>query len=111
MRLPANEVEQLLADAGPTVSVSLTAACMGISRSTAYDYANRDELGVPVLRLGRRTLRIPTAELRKVLGLAREATSSSSAFEAPYTPDGHGRAFARMGTGTVPSGERHGAVA
>lgn len=67
----ANAVERLLADAGATVSIATVAQCYGIHRQTAYDLAQRGELGVPVLRLGRR-LRVPTAELRRTLGLAVE---------------------------------------
>lgn len=65
----ANTADRLLADAGPTVSIPTVAKCFGIHRVTAYDLAQRGELGVTVLRLGR-TLRVPTAELRRVLGLA-----------------------------------------
>lgn len=59
---------KILADAGPTVTIPTVAKCLGIHRVTAYELARRGELGVPVLRLGR-TLRVPTAELRRVLGL------------------------------------------
>lgn len=68
----------LLADAGPTVSVPLAGRCLGVNRSTAYELAARDELGVPVLRLGR-SLRIPTAELRRVLGLGERDEGGSAA--------------------------------
>lgn len=61
--------DELLANAGPTVTISTVAKCFNIHRQTAYERARRGELGVPVLRLGR-TLRVPTAELRRVLGLA-----------------------------------------
>lgn len=64
-----SSADKLLADAGPTVSISTVAQCFGIHRQTAYERARRGDLGVPVLRLGR-TLRVPTAELRRVLGLA-----------------------------------------
>lgn len=63
-----NPAERLLAEAGPTVGIELVAKCFGIHRTTAYEFAKRGELGVPVLRVGRR-LRVPTAELRRVLGL------------------------------------------
>lgn len=64
-------VEELLREAGLTVDIPTVARCYGIHRVTAYELAKRDELGVPVLRLGR-TLRVPTAELRRVLGLEVE---------------------------------------
>jgi hypothetical protein len=73
----------LLADAGPTVSVPLAGRCMGLHRATAYEKAARGELGVTVLRLGR-TLRVPTAELRRVLGLG-ERDEGGSAARATYT--------------------------
>lgn len=60
--------DQLLASAGPTVGIPTVAECFGIHKVTAYEKARRGELGVTVLRLGR-TLRVPTAELRRVLGL------------------------------------------
>lgn len=41
--------DRLLADAGATVSITTVAKCFGIHRSTAYELAQRDELGVPVL--------------------------------------------------------------
>jgi excisionase family DNA binding protein len=59
---------QILAEAGPTVSLTEAATCLGISRDTAYTLARRGELGVRVLKLGSRK-RVPTAELRRVLGL------------------------------------------
>jgi excisionase family DNA binding protein len=55
-----------LTHAGPTISVPECARVLGISRDTAYTLAARDELGVPVLRLGR-SMRIPTAALRRKL--------------------------------------------
>lgn len=61
----------LLEGAGPTVGIETVAKCFHIHRTTAYELAKRGELGVPVLRLGR-TLRVPTAELRRVLGLGEE---------------------------------------
>ncbi|MGH4013154.1 MAG: helix-turn-helix domain-containing protein [Pseudonocardiaceae bacterium] len=64
---------KLLADAGPTVSVPETATVLGISSDTAYALAKRGELGVRVLRYGRK-LRVPTADLRRVLGIEDGAT-------------------------------------
>jgi len=59
---------RVLDSAGPTVGVEDVAKCYGISRATAYNLAKRGELGVRVLQLGKR-LRVPTADLRRVLGL------------------------------------------
>lgn len=64
--------DRLLADAGATVSITTVAKCFGIHRTTAYELARHGALGVPVLRLGR-ALRVPTAELRRVLGLDQSA--------------------------------------
>lgn len=56
-----------LATAGPTISVPEVAKLLGISKATAYALAGRDELGVRVLKLGR-SMRIPTADVRRLLG-------------------------------------------
>ena len=68
----------LLADAGPTVSVPLAGRCLGVHRSTSYGLAQRGELPVPVLKVGKR-LRVPTAELRRVLGLGERDEGGSAA--------------------------------
>lgn len=62
---------EILASAGPTISVPEYAKVMGISRDTAYALAARDELGVRILRLGR-SKRIPTADVRRLLGEGAE---------------------------------------
>ncbi|TDV40105.1 helix-turn-helix domain-containing protein [Actinophytocola oryzae] len=62
---------EILADAGPTVSIPEAATVLGISRGHGYALAGRGELeavGVRVLRLGARW-RVPTADLRRVLGV------------------------------------------
>lgn len=58
---------QLLAAAGPTISVGDAAKVLGISRAHAYALAKRGELGVRVLQLGNRLV-VPTVELRRVVG-------------------------------------------
>jgi hypothetical protein len=58
----------LLADAGPTVSIGTTAKVLGISRAHCYALAERGELGIRVLRLGKRWV-VPTVELRRAVGL------------------------------------------
>jgi excisionase family DNA binding protein len=50
----------------PTVSVEEAAGWVGLGRSAAYEAVRRGEL--PVLHFGR-TLRVPTARLRAMLGL------------------------------------------
>lgn len=37
-----------------TLNIEEVAACLNINRSTAYELARRDDLPVPVIRLGRR---------------------------------------------------------
>jgi excisionase family DNA binding protein len=59
---------RLLDEAGPTVSLAEAAMVLGISYNTASAAARRGELGVRALRYGRRW-RIPTADLRRVLGI------------------------------------------
>lgn len=71
-----SDAYQLLAEAGPTVDIPTVAKCYGIHRNSAYELASRDELGVPVLKLGR-ALRVPTAELRRVLGLTDDGPARS----------------------------------
>lgn len=68
--------DRVLDGAGLTVGIEDVAKCFGIARGTAYDLANRGELGVRVLRLGKR-LRVPTADLRRVLGLDDEPDSAA----------------------------------
>lgn len=53
-------------DLPATISITEAAALLGIGRNQAYQAAARGEL--PVLRLGRRLL-VPTAPLRRMLGL------------------------------------------
>lgn len=59
---------EIIATAGPTVSIPEAAAVLGISRGLAYQLAAQDALGVKVLRLGAR-LRVSTASLRNAVGL------------------------------------------
>jgi excisionase family DNA binding protein len=49
-----------------TYTIEETAAKLGISRNLCYELARREELPVPVLRLGRRCL-IPKAALDRIL--------------------------------------------
>ena len=58
----------------PTVSVEQAARWLGLGRSAAYVAAARGEL--PTLRFGR-TLRVPTASLRRMLGIDPEPESAS----------------------------------
>jgi excisionase family DNA binding protein len=51
-----------------TLTIPQVAALLGISRNTAYELAARNELPVPVLRLGRRVL-VPRESMLRVLGI------------------------------------------
>ena len=54
-----------------TLTVEETARLLGIGRNLAYELAARDELPVPVIRLGRRIL-VPREPLLRALGVSRE---------------------------------------
>jgi excisionase family DNA binding protein len=57
------------AAAVPTLRVEQAGEFLGLGRSSAYEAARRGDL--PVLRFGR-TLRVPTARLRVLLGIDPE---------------------------------------
>jgi excisionase family DNA binding protein len=59
---------KLLTEAGPTVSLAEAAQVLEISYNTANALVRRGELGVRALRYGRRW-RIPTADLRRLVGV------------------------------------------
>ena len=64
-----------------TLTIEEVAAALGIDRSTAYDLAARDDLPVPVIRLGRRLV-VGRAALERVLAgdvLAREGSGDDAA--------------------------------
>lgn len=50
----------------PTVTVEEAAGFLGIARGSAYEAARRGDL--PTIRVGRRLL-VPTAALRRMLGM------------------------------------------
>jgi excisionase family DNA binding protein len=60
----------------PTVSVEQAGEWLGLGRSSAYEAARRGE--IPTLRFGR-SLRVPTARLRVLLGLDPEPEGDSPA--------------------------------
>ena len=51
-----------------TVTIEEAAVLLGISRNLTYELAARDELPVPVIRLGRRIL-VPREPLLEALGV------------------------------------------
>lgn len=64
----------------PTVSIEEAGRWCGLGRSAAYEAARRGEL--PTLRFGR-SLRVPTARLRVMLGLDPEPSNASPAAVVP----------------------------
>lgn len=68
----------------PTLTVADAAQALGIGRNAAYEAVQRGEL--PSLRLGRRVL-VPTAQLRRMLGLdlEREDAAGSDTGDASST--------------------------
>jgi len=64
------------AEERPTVSVEEAAGWFGLGRSAAYEAVRRGEL--PSLRFGR-SLRVPTAAARRLLGLDQETASDTPA--------------------------------
>jgi len=55
----------------PTLSVEEAAQALGISRGSAYEAARRGDF--PTIRIGRRLL-VPTAALRRLLGVDEVAS-------------------------------------
>jgi len=54
----------------PLIDLPTTARALGIGRSQAYSLALADQLPVPVLRIGARTLRIRSADVRALLRIS-----------------------------------------
>lgn len=79
---------RILAAAGPTISLPETAQVLGISRAHAYALAKRGELGVRVLRLGNRFV-VPTAELRREVGLEADPAAPHHSGDQPPQCTGH----------------------
>jgi len=60
-------------DQQPTLTVAEAGDVLGLSRSSAYDAVTRGD--IPTIRIGRRLL-VPTAALRRMLGLDAEVAAS-----------------------------------
>ena len=58
----------------PTISVNQYAALMGVDRTTAYAAVKNGE--VDAIRVGSKRIRIPSAPLRRLLGLDEAATGA-----------------------------------
>lgn len=68
--------------AKPTLTVEEAAPLLGLNKSTLYALIARDECPVPYIKLGagrRPAIRIPTAPLRKLLGLTETAATEKVA--------------------------------
>jgi excisionase family DNA binding protein len=65
-----------------TLTIEEVAAVLGIGRTLAYDLARRDELPVPVLRLGRRLV-VSRVALERTLGFDDVRERSGPAPTAP----------------------------
>ncbi|MGH8873899.1 MAG: helix-turn-helix domain-containing protein [Acidimicrobiia bacterium] len=63
-----------MSDERLTYTIPEVAGLLGIGRNLAYELAARDELGVPVLHLGRRLL-VPKAPLLALLGQDDDAAN------------------------------------
>lgn len=61
-----------------TLNIETVAKRLGINRSTAYELARRDELPVPVIRLGRRMV-VSRQALDAVLAAQHRSTSGEAA--------------------------------
>lgn len=66
------EVEKLLSR--PTISVPEAGAIIGLSRNPAYAAAKKGE--IPTIKFGH-SLKVPTASLRKILGLDPETKNAA----------------------------------
>ena len=63
-----------------TVDIGTAARALGLGRSTGYELARRGEFPCRVLRVGS-SYRVPTADLRRVLGVTPEDRDSASPVE------------------------------
>lgn len=59
------------------IDVATAAKALGLSRTAAYELIRAGEWPTPVFRLGR-LIRIPTAPVLELLGIATNETSSSA---------------------------------
>ncbi len=59
-----------------TLNIETVARMLGINRSTAYELAARDELPVPVIRLGRRMV-VSKRALERILDADRDNISNA----------------------------------
>ena len=59
-----------------TLNIETVARMLGINRSTAYELAARDDLPVPVIRLGRRMV-VSKRALERVLDADRDETNDA----------------------------------
>lgn len=67
-----------LLDLPAVVDVETASRALGISRSHGYTLARADQFPCRVIRAGR-SFRIPTADLRRVLGVGDQAPATAAA--------------------------------
>lgn len=78
---------RLLEEAGPTMSVDSIAPVLGVCSETVYAMIRRgdlERLGIRVLKLGR-SLRIPTADVRRAVGLPPDGPPDERGGARPVT--------------------------
>lgn len=77
MSITVHPAVEILRSAGPTVSTEESFKALGISRTLGYELIRRGEFPVRILRLGNRN-RIPTAELRALLGMSEQGSPEAA---------------------------------
>ena len=75
---------QELTDLPAVVDLPTAAAVLGLSRTAAYELVRVGGWPTPVFRLGR-LIRVPTAPMLALLGLATDVTSSPISHESRTT--------------------------
>ena len=70
----------------PPMSVEEAGRFLGLGRTAAYEAVKRGE--IPVLRFNARTLRVPTAELRRMLSLGAPNPAKSDCRSSETDPTG-----------------------
>lgn len=69
--------DAILRGAGPTLSVPEAGVCFGLGEAQSYALARQGEFPVRTIKLGAR-LRVPTAEVRRELGLPVEPADTEA---------------------------------
>ena len=75
---PALTVEQLRS-LPAVVDLTTAARAFGFGRTTAYDLVKRGEFPVPLLRVGRRSIRVTRSDLLEALGVTADPPAALAA--------------------------------